>query len=413
MRSAAAVVVVIILVGLGVGLGAHAIRVRQFESGPVPVLQLVTNVEIGGASDNGEYFGCSVDRKVKGYTLGRACIWSQNGHITNLPTDGLFTSSVGWVSDDGKRAVGMSNLEDVPIDDPNKPTSYICEWSPNGTKKTAEPDFGTALARDGNWIAYNTFYPPAKGSNFEFGDSKTVEVTSLHEPKPTPVSSLRGAKVDAISNGGHILAGSIDLTVKSSLPAGADPKMADYDEMFADHHTKAAVWVDGRMTQITDLDSWATACSPDGTWVVGICSPYGADDQRGFRWSRETGFEILPGLSGRNLKADGVTADGKTVILDSDYRAPGQEHADMFQEVPHDGKPHLDPLEKIFRNEAFIWHEGVGTIPLRDYLVKRGAKIGKDEVFSFPHFISGDGHIVVCSKTQGWSVREGSWIIHI
>lgn len=291
----------------------NQVRIRDFESGPTPTIQLLTDVSIGVPSDNGKFFCGSVGRKTKGYALPQACIWSPDGQIKKLATDGLFTSSVDWVSDDGKKAVGMIELNDVPIDDPKKPSSYLCEWSAAGPpKKTPEPDWGTIISVDGTWIAYNTFYPPEKYSDDEYGDSKTIELRSLATGKIETITNLRGAKVDCLSNGGQVAAGSIDVVNKSK---DVDPVVAKFGNLAAEHHTKAAVWVDGKMTQLTDLDSWAVACSPDGKWVVGIVNPQGDNGQRGFRWSRATGFEILPGLSHRNFRYDGITSARRSFLM--------------------------------------------------------------------------------------------------
>lgn len=103
------------------------------------------------------------------------------------------------------------------------------------------------------------------------------------------------------------------------------------------------------MTRITSFDSGvASGVSRDGQWVFGRGADSAAGTSGVFRWSEDTGEQMLgfiPGLGQHDAYAMGISDDGSVIV--------GEARTEGFSGIPW---------------EAYIWTEGSGMQNLRHVL---------------------------------------------
>jgi uncharacterized membrane protein len=157
------------------------------------------------------------------------------------------------------------------------------------------------------------------------------------------------SRANAISADGHVIAG-----------------WNDQDDGFR----TAVIWQDRVPLDVTDADGIAvgeaSAVTADGRFVVGS-SYYDAEGNGGaWRWSADDGLVMIPGMP----FAFGVSADGKTVVGATGF----------FDDPPR---------------AAMIWREGIGTMPLADYLAEQGIALPDGwDLSGGLTAISGDAHLL-------------------
>lgn len=182
---------------------------------------------------------------------------------------------------------------------------------------------GYDIAADGTVVGL-AFDDGFFGNALAFVWNAAEGMTALPVPRPQNLS-----RANAISANGHVIAG--------------------WNDQDSGDRT-AVIWLDRVPFDVLDAKGFAvgeaSAVSPDGRYVIG--SEYiDADWTFGaWRWSAEHGVEMIPGMT----YAFGVSADGKTVVGNTDF----------FDDPPR---------------APMIWREGIGTIPLADYLAEQGIEV--------------------------------------
>jgi hypothetical protein len=158
---------------------------------------------------------------------------------------------------------------------------------------------------------------------------------------------------------------------------------------------QGAVWVDGIQELIfkgpSDPAQEVSDVSGDGQWV---CGRGGSMVFSGFAYRYNTVtdvYESLPNLiagAGNNMAGSGITDGGKTIVGGTWSYGPAS------------------------MGNAFIWREGIGTVPFSDYLDEKGVIYPASYNFAFASAISSDGQWIA-----GWGSNGGpadhSWIVHI
>ncbi len=153
-----------------------------------------------------------------------------------------------------------------------------------------------------------------------------------------------------------------------------------------DGSRRGARWVDGHESLLSHgvFLGGAEAVTADGSVIVGGDAGY--HGKQAYRWTQETGGELLGKLPGggalARASALGATDDGKVVVGFSGAQ---------------------------FR-DAFVWTPGSGMFDLQDYLVRLGVKGLKGWRLDTALAISSDGTTIA-----GWGVRPAgqvqSWIV--
>jgi uncharacterized membrane protein len=112
----------------------------------------------------------------------------------------------------------------------------------------------------------------------------------------------------------------------------------------------AVIWHDRVPMDVVDADGLevgeAGAVSADGTFVVGSFYTDIDGNTGAWRWSEETGVELIPVMP----FAFGVSADGNTIVGNTGF----------FDDPPR---------------AAMIWRKGIGTMLLADYLAEQGIEV--------------------------------------
>jgi hypothetical protein len=112
----------------------------------------------------------------------------------------------------------------------------------------------------------------------------------------------------------------------------------------------AVIWIDGVQNDVADADGIAVgeagAVSADGQFVAGSSYTDNDGNSGAWRWSAATGVQMVPGMP----FAFGISGDGKTVVGSTG-----------FFDIPP--------------RSPMIWREGVGTVPLGDFLAEQGITI--------------------------------------
>jgi hypothetical protein len=137
------------------------------------------------------------------------------------------------------------------------------------------------------------------------------------------------SRANAISADGHVIAG-----------------WNDQDDGFR----TGVIWQDRVPMDVVDDDGLpvgeAGAVSADGTFVVGSFYTDIDGNTGAWRWSAETGVELIPVMP----FAFGVSANGNTVVGNTGF----------FDNPPR---------------AAMIWRKGIGTMLLADYLAEQGIEV--------------------------------------
>lgn len=386
----------IVLTSLAAGFVAFLVRRRaatyqEFVSGPTPTIRFVADVELKSVSDDGSMFAGVIVAKEKGYWVRKAIGWKPSGEQVKLDCIPTYSSSA-TVSSDGKTFAGQLYLDGVPFDDKNPPKDQFRIWSREGkTLKAILNEAEPIPSANGKWLLYNTYQRSSDNTTFAFDVPKDVRIWS-EDGGEKVLSTEQNTTAHNISDDGTVVAGSTN-------------SVSD---------TRPLVWIAGNRIELSKERSWPLAMSRDGKWVAGILAPHNGKP-RPFRWSKETGFEVLPAPKDSNMSQGmGITDDGKTVILNFDFVVPGKNERDALKD-PYSldgGKTYIDPMNSVYRNSTYVWREGVGAMDLREYLVKRGAKLKPNDAFSFAS-ISPDGHTVLALETKQWTDSIGTWVIKI
>ena len=380
-------------------VGLRQFRLRQFESGPTPTIAFVKDVSLVSASDDGTVFGGATSRTEGIYDLSTACIYSFEGGLGRLPTDDLCDSNVIRVTADGKFEVGsISWGNGVPFDGKGGIPTFQCVWeSRTLSSRIARLDSSPSVSSNGKWFAYNTYEKAVHSIPFDVAKDIRTYSESTGE---TVLSSDSQARASCISDDGGIVGGSISVPSKTILESG---------------QSLAVVWNRGKLIRLTEDHSWTTACSADGTWVVGVVFAGNHLPERGFRWSAKTGFELLPEADGHDVWPSAITSDGKTIVIHSLQHTAGSKDVEWNRKTgsKDNFKAVVASENSNYHQKGYIWREGVGIIALKDYLKKRGATLKGNEEFSYPSYITPDGHTILCLSSSNWTSFNGTWIVKI
>lgn len=154
---------------------------------------------------------------------------------------------------------------------------------------------------------------------------------------------------------------------------------------------QGAVWIDGVQVLIwADVGvpaQEALAVSDDGAFVTGI--GYGDFVNPGIGYRYDTVhdlYEPIPNLAvggEQNIAGAGITASGSTVV----------------------GGTWAWGVPATF-GTAFIWRQGVGTVPLADYLAQAGVTFPAGYNFNFASDISSDGRWITGWGGFGFAADE-------
>jgi uncharacterized membrane protein len=160
---------------------------------------------------------------------------------------------------------------------------------------------------------------------------------------------------------------------------------------------QGAAWVDGVQELIFDNDGnpalEAFAVSGDGEWVTGYGVGGFFDPGQTYRYNTVTdAYEVIENLvfgGERNMAGTGITADGATIVGGT------------------------WPLGPATFGKAFIWRDGVGTMPFSDYLDEIGVSYDPDFNFSFVSAISSDGKWIAGWGDPNDLANVTSWVLHV
>ena len=174
------------------------------------------------------------------------------------------------------------------------------------------------------------------------------------------------SRANAISADGHVIVG-----------------WNDQDDGFR----TAVIWHDRVPMDVVDGDGLAVGeadgVSADGTFVVGAFYTDIDGNSGCWRWSEETGVELIPTMT----FAFGISADGNTIVGNTGF----------FDDPPR---------------AAMIWRKGRGTVLLQDYLAEQGIEVPAGwDLSGGLTAISADRHTL-----GGWGfgpLGTQSYIIHI
>ena len=149
-------------------------------------------------------------------------------------------------------------------------------------------------------------------------------MVALPAPRPDTYS-----RANVISADGHVIAG-----------------WNDQDDGFR----SAVIWRDRVGLDVVDKDGLAVGeadgISANGQYVVGCFYTDAGGNMGAWRWDAKNGVVMIPGMT----FAFGVSADGNTVVGNTDF----------FDFPPR---------------AAMIWRNGIGTMPLADYLAEQNIEI--------------------------------------
>jgi uncharacterized membrane protein len=176
-----------------------------------------------------------------------------------------------------------------------------------------------------------------------------------------------------------------------------------------------AAWMWTEEGGIIDLGrpaSSAKDASFDGKVIIGAAS---RDNSNAFRWTAETGVEILPGLdipeNGTSTRANAVSANGEFIVGMSagtpyiwsesngtvslgDFKGEANELTPAGNIVV--GMGSFNAADEPFLNQAFRWTAEEGVLPL--------GLISGDTAFSMANAVSADGSIIVGSSAASASL---------
>lgn len=165
---------------------------------------------------------------------------------------------------------------------------------------------------------------------------------------------------------------------------------------------------DGDIIELGRPSSSARDASFDGQVIIGLSS---TDNSSSFRWTAETGVEVLPGLglpgTGITTSAKAVSGNGEVIVGKSAgipfhwSENTGTVSLGDFNGEANDVTPtgtiivgmgSFNAANEPFLNQAFRWTKEEGAVPL--------GLISGDSAFSMASAISADGRIIVGSSAQ-------------
>jgi len=270
----------------------------------------------------------------------------------------------------------------------------------------------TGLAHSGginNWGSLSVSVPVNGGSTG--GGTNVGAYVVTGSSVPVPFTSTLSDNSDAwdLADDGTMIGSSSDQSFITSnayvwtpangmslLPVNRPNRYSRADRISADGRTiigyndqnsgqrTAVVWQNGVVTDLVDAAGTplnaADGISSNGRFVVGEYYTDAGGNPGGWRWDSQTGEVILiPGMA----SARGVSDDGKTVVGSTDtFAFPAQA--------------------------AMLWREGVGTVPLVDFLADNGVSIPTNwdpNLAGSFSAISGDGLLL-----GGWTADITTFI---
>lgn len=217
-------------------------------------------------------------------------------------------------------------------------------------------------------------------------------------PQSLPAPERGSAEATGVSDDGRIIVGSIGGTGPTSVAAW-------WDQSRSFHF----------LFENTDEYSEARAVSADGNVAVGFIEVNSLGGRRSaFRWTKESGVELLGGIDGPGSAAFDTSANGQEIVgyfyeSDQSYRAfrwsidKGMEslgtvsgYSSVALCVSPDGSVVgglLDPMPWSAQR-GFIWTQRLGLRPLDEHLREHRVQLAGWEILSV-NALSGDGQTLL------------------
>lgn len=315
---------------------------------------------------------------------------------------GYFPSIAHHVSADGNVVVGFSNsanlfqafrwtLSSGMIGLGDLPGGYHYSeafgCSANGNIVVGATDEGRSGGEGGSPFQWSIFGgmrwlgtlggPLTYGQAMACSDDGGVIVGASQSPNG--IEAFRWNRIAGMQNigdlpGGPVNARAMAVSGDGSVVVGYGSRTDVYDEAF--RWTK-----EEGMVGLGFSRSAALGISRDGKYIVGI------RQGRAFRWTKDTGYQILPtlyGVFGSNNYAEGVSADGNVIV----------GLADLNQ-----GRG---------TGEAFIWDPVNGIRDLNVLLPALGANLNGFYLFD-ARSVSADGKVIVGYGFNNQGQQEAFW----
>jgi len=290
-------------------------------------------------------------------------------------------------------------------------------WSASGSP---QEEIITGLASSGgvnNWGELSVSVPVNGGAAGGGADLGAYVPPNSNVPVPLDRTLSDNSRAWDIADDGTVIGSSSDQSFATSnayiwtsadgmslLPVNRPNHYSRADKISADGRTivgyndqdsgqrTAVVWRDGVVTDLVDAAgnalNAADGVSSNGRFVVGEYYTDASGNPGGWRWDAQTGEVILiPGMA----SARGVSDDGKTIVGSTDtFAFPAQE--------------------------AMLWREGVGTVPLVDFLADNGVSIPTNwdpNLAGSFSAISGDGLLLGGWTADTTTFARQSYLIRI
>ena len=318
-----------------------------------------------GVSDNGVVSG-------SGDGVNGFFIWTANGGVVAVggvpPGNGI--GGQGKISNDGARMGGNSINSGTGLSELSLYDVAAGTWTPMGGiggSSGAETSSSWSISGDGQSIVGLGWVNGGTAHAVQWVEG--VGLSDMGSSVAGQSSRASGVDLD-----GHVVCGWQDGNGR-----------------------QGAVWVDGVQELIwADVGvaaQEALAVSDHGAYVTGI--GYGDFVDPGIAYRYDTVqdlYEAIPNLAAggeQNMAGAGITASGSTIV----------------------GGTWAWGVPATF-GTAFIWREGVGTVPLADYLDQVGVTFPPGYNFNFASDISSDGRWITGWGGFGFAADE-NFVVHI
>ncbi|MEO6688176.1 MAG: hypothetical protein ABIS07_00115 [Dokdonella sp.] len=298
---------------------------------------------------------------------------------------------VGWLPVNGGTPNGGTDLGAyVPIgSDPIALSSPILEDSD-----------AYGMSDDGTVVGLSTTSGGMLGRGGAYAWTAAAGMKMLPVNRP-----IRSSRANGISKDGHIIYGWNDDT--SGYRSGT-------------------IWVDGAPHDIGYTASMPYAGEADGIsaneqFVVGSSAYDANNNNGGWRWNRADNSVIfIPDM----VFAFAVSNDGKTIIGNAGYASgplrpagsidvessdAGANNAEFSKAALSNAGPGIP--DDYNERAALIWHEGVGTMRLADWITTNGGSVPA----GFNADLAGSALNMTGDATymNGWVLNSGSYTIHV
>jgi uncharacterized membrane protein len=264
---------------------------------------------------------------------------------------------VGWhdetISDDGSVLVG--NAQPFSLSPPGSPQG-VARWTPQGGIQTLGNSPGATdgissqlLSGDGSVIAGIRRILSTRFDRLPFRWSAGDGMTSLGE-----VSGHNYYEITGLSKDGSVISG-----ISATVPEGAFIEDASATSLWRWTNETGLVVLNEGTTELnfveqpTRVGQWLSA---DGSVLVGERRSPDEGQAEAYRWTEETGFQLIPTLPGRPFASvRDMTPDGKWIMGQS-WANPGDE---------------LAPYT-LTRQVPWLWSQETGTLNLLDVFKGQG-----------------------------------------